>query len=272
MEGWATALTDVPSRSGGAVVTTADGGTPAGVELTVDQLAAEVGMTVRNVRAYAARGLLPAPRLVGRTGYYGPEHVARLRLVRSMLGEGHTLETIARTLSGGRVGAAATALALHRALMEPWLPEEPEEIDRATLAARAGTTAAQEVFDDLEMMGVLEQHDGDRLRVLDPTLLNAGVQAIRLGVTPAALVAAQKQVLELVEQASDIYVEMFHATVWRDFLDAGAPESDWPRIQDVVEQIQPVAAQALLASFRTAMAAAVAQSLQSEMRGLGPET
>ena len=28
-------------------------------ELTVDQLAARVGMTVRNVRAYAGRGLIP---------------------------------------------------------------------------------------------------------------------------------------------------------------------------------------------------------------------
>src|SRR5688572_29997289 len=49
-------------------------------EFTVDQLAAKVGMTVRNVRAYAGRGLIPPPRLVGRTGYYGADHVARLTL------------------------------------------------------------------------------------------------------------------------------------------------------------------------------------------------
>ena len=46
-------------------------------ELTVDELARRAGVTVRNVRAYAARGLLPPPRMVGRTGYYGREHVAR---------------------------------------------------------------------------------------------------------------------------------------------------------------------------------------------------
>jgi DNA-binding transcriptional MerR regulator len=60
-------------------------------ELTVDQLAAKVGMTVRNVRAYAGRGLIPPPRLVGRTGYYGHDHVARLTLVRELLGKGYTL-------------------------------------------------------------------------------------------------------------------------------------------------------------------------------------
>ena len=68
-------------------------------ELTVDQLAALVGVTVRNVRPYAARGLLPPPRLVGRTGYYGREHVARLRLVREMLAEGYPLSMIERTLA-----------------------------------------------------------------------------------------------------------------------------------------------------------------------------
>ena len=64
-------------------------------ELTVDQLAREVGMTVRNVRAYAARGLLPPPRLVGRTGYYGPEHVRRLTQVRRLQDEGLNLAAIA---------------------------------------------------------------------------------------------------------------------------------------------------------------------------------
>jgi DNA-binding transcriptional MerR regulator len=58
-------------------------------ELTVDELAARVGVTVRNLRAYSARGLLPPPRMVGRTGYYGREHVARLLLVREMLAEGY---------------------------------------------------------------------------------------------------------------------------------------------------------------------------------------
>ena len=63
-------------------------------ELTVDELAARAGVTVRNLRAYAARGLLPPPRMAGRTGYYGREHLARLLLVREMLAEGYSLAMI----------------------------------------------------------------------------------------------------------------------------------------------------------------------------------
>src|SRR3954469_6089843 len=68
----------------GAAVTTAEPD-PQPQELTIDELARAVGMTVRNVRAYASRGLMPPPRLVGRTGYYGEEHVTRLTLVRELL-------------------------------------------------------------------------------------------------------------------------------------------------------------------------------------------
>ena len=55
-------------------------------QLTIDELARVVGMTERKVRAYAARGLLPLPRLIGRTGYYSTEHVEQLSLVCSPKG------------------------------------------------------------------------------------------------------------------------------------------------------------------------------------------
>lgn len=237
-------------------------------ELTVDQLAARVGMTVRNVRAYAARGLLPAPRLVGRTGWYGPDHVARLTLVRELLAQGYTLAAVQKTVEGESGTSSAETLALHRAIMAPWLPEAPQETDLPSLAARAGNLAP-DVFagiaDELARLGVLELLDDGRLRVLSPELLDAGLRGIRLGLPAGPLVAAQRQVLELVEQAADIYVEMFRSTVWQDFVDAGTPPDAWPAIRTAVEGLQPVAAQAVLASFRSAMAAAVAAELDRDL-------
>ena len=40
-------------------------------DLTIEQLAAETGMTVRNIRAHQARGLLDPPEVRLRVGYYG---------------------------------------------------------------------------------------------------------------------------------------------------------------------------------------------------------
>src|SRR3954447_22845413 len=160
-------------------------------ELTVDELAARVGVTVRNLRAYAARGLLPPPRMAGRTGFYGREHVARLLLVREMLAEGYSLAMIERTLASAPANASTATLALHRALLAPWLPPEPEVLTGAELAARAGVAEDSAVVDRLVEIGLVERVDGGALRVLDPALLTAGLQVMALGVPPDDLIDAQ---------------------------------------------------------------------------------
>ena len=66
--------------------------------LTIDELARHTGMTVRNIRAHQSRGLLPPPAIEGRTGYYGPEHVARLELIAEMQADGFNLAAIQRLL------------------------------------------------------------------------------------------------------------------------------------------------------------------------------
>src|SRR5579863_5708371 len=67
-------------------------------ELTIEQLAAETGMTVRNIRSHQARGLLAPPEVRSRVGYYGPEHVDQLRLIRALQDEGFNLNGIKRLL------------------------------------------------------------------------------------------------------------------------------------------------------------------------------
>jgi DNA-binding transcriptional MerR regulator len=234
-------------------------------DLTVDRLAARAGMTVRNVRAYAARGLLQPPRIVGRTGYYGPQHVERLTLVREMLAEGYTLSAIEKSLTSAGHGATAS-LALRRALVAPWQPDEPYEASLAELAARSGLPSDPALVEALTALGVLEVVQGDRVRVLNPALLAIGREVVGLGVDAHVLLRSQLAVTALVEQAAATYVEMFRTTVWQAFVDEGMPADGWPRIQAVVEKLQPVAAQALLASFRTAMAEAV----QAEVEVLLP--
>jgi DNA-binding transcriptional MerR regulator len=73
--------------------------------LTIGELAEAAGMTVRNVRNHAARGLLPPPVLVGRTGYYGEAHLERLKLIRAMQAAGFNLEAIGCLLGGAADGA-----------------------------------------------------------------------------------------------------------------------------------------------------------------------
>jgi hypothetical protein len=47
----------------------ADGDAESANDLTIDDLAREMGLSVRNVRSHQARGLLPPPEVRGRIGY-----------------------------------------------------------------------------------------------------------------------------------------------------------------------------------------------------------
>ena len=83
-------------------------------EYRVDDLARLSGMTVRNIREHQSRGLLPAPTVRGRVGFYGPEHLARLEQIKRLQAEGFTLESIRRMLGGG-AEFASFAAAVHQA-------------------------------------------------------------------------------------------------------------------------------------------------------------
>ena len=82
----------------------------AGQGLRIDELAAEVGTTARNIRVYQERGLLPPPERRGRTAYYGTEHKRRLLLILRLLDRGYTFATIEELLIAQRHGFTLTDL------------------------------------------------------------------------------------------------------------------------------------------------------------------
>src|SRR3954471_9275739 len=84
-------------------------------ELTIEELAAESGMTVRNIRSHRARGLLPPPEVRDRVGYYGPEHLGRLRMIQELQTDGFNLKGIEKLLNQN-VGAAEQFLSFRREL------------------------------------------------------------------------------------------------------------------------------------------------------------
>ncbi len=60
----------------------------------IDELARVVGVTARNLRAYQSLGLLAAPRLAGRVGLYGAEHLDRIRAIQRLQSRGFSLAGI----------------------------------------------------------------------------------------------------------------------------------------------------------------------------------
>lgn len=74
-------------------------------EYRMEELAKEAGITVRTLRFYRERGLIPPPRREGRIAWYDDHHLARLRTIAGLLERGHTLNGIAdlaATFESGR--------------------------------------------------------------------------------------------------------------------------------------------------------------------------
>ena len=96
--------------------------------LTLNELTERVQMSVRNVRFYTSRGLVPSPVRRGRSGFYGPDHVARLELVRELQGHGFTLSAIEKYVE--RIPATATPadIALHLSLLAPVTGERDVDV------------------------------------------------------------------------------------------------------------------------------------------------
>ncbi|CAM5285629.1 MerR family transcriptional regulator [Streptomyces badius] len=73
-------------------------------EYRMEELAKD-GITVRTLRFYRERGLIPPPRREGRIAWYDDHHLARLRTIAGLLERGHTLNGIAdlaATFESGR--------------------------------------------------------------------------------------------------------------------------------------------------------------------------
>jgi DNA-binding transcriptional MerR regulator len=135
-------MASVSSDTKAASAQAPDGGS--GAELTIEQLAAEVGMSVRNIRNHHSRGLLPAPEVRARVGYYGPEHVARLRLILDLQADGFNLAAIERLMNASG-GSAARLLGLRRAMTAPFESETPEVVTSEELLQRFGEVEAKDV-------------------------------------------------------------------------------------------------------------------------------
>jgi DNA-binding transcriptional MerR regulator len=217
---------------------------------TIDELAREAGMTVRNVRAHHARGLLPPPEVRGRTGYYGPEHVERLRLIQELQSEGLKLEGIKRLLgdSGERL------LALKRAAGEP--PETPEVVSAQELGERLRLGERDDprrLLEKAQKLGVLVPLGDGHFEVPSPALLAAAEEVVHRGVS----LTHALDMIESVERHSRAvareFIKLFMDDVFKPFADAGMPEGEWGEMTETIEHVRPLAGQALLAVFRRSM-------------------
>jgi DNA-binding transcriptional MerR regulator len=220
-------------------------------QLTVEQLAALTGMTVRNIRAHQARGLLAPPEVRMRVGYYGPDHIAQLRLIRELQDDGFNLTGIKRLLSDS-AGTAERLLAFKQALSAAAGTEPPQQITRSELGRRfrVSSRAAPEVLAQAQRLGVLVALNDDLFEVPSPSLLALAEEGVRNGIALTSALDALAEIERHVDSVSRSFVELFLGEVWKPFAQADMPAEGWPEIQEAVGRLAPVASEALMAIFQ----------------------
>jgi DNA-binding transcriptional MerR regulator len=224
-------------------------------ELTIDELARRTGMTVRNIRAHQSRGLLPPPDVRGRTGYYGPDHLARLRLIQELQADGFNLDLIRRLLDTAG-GSSSEVLRFKQALAQPFGDEQPVTMGVAELIAEWGTADPQLLQQALSLGLVRRLPDG-RFRLPSPRLARAGRELLALGVPLERSLEILAGVRAQADRIAEIYVDVFLETIWKPFERAGRPREGWPAVQEALERLHPLAAESLVAVFGMAMKDAV---------------
>ncbi|HVE68884.1 MAG TPA: MerR family transcriptional regulator [Solirubrobacteraceae bacterium] len=232
--------------------------------LTIDELARRTGMTVRNIRAHQSRGLLPAPEVRGRTGFYGPEHVGRIELIRELQDEGFNLAAIQRLVEGPE-GSSAEVLRFARAVREPFEDEAPEIVTLEELAERWGDRAGPRLLQRVIELGLLRKLGDGRFEELSPRLSRAGAELADMGISPDTAADVIAALRTHAEGIAERFVRLFLDEVWTPFEEAGRPPERWREVRDALERLRPLAAESVLSVFQLAMSDAVDEAFGREL-------
>ncbi|MGW7443652.1 MerR family transcriptional regulator [Kitasatospora sp. NPDC054795] len=236
-----------------------------GLRLTVDELAARAGVTVRTVRFYGTKGLLPPPELgPRRVGLYGATHLDRLELIEELQRQGLTLAAIERYLARLPQDSSPLDLAIHRALVASWTPEAPEEATRAQLERRAGRGLTEEQVGRLAAMGALERTGDPEVFRVDPGLLPLGVRILDVPIPLETLLAARSVVVEHSRATARELQRLFRETVWKPYRESEPAPQELARMRALTDHIQPMVAQALVTAFQRYLREELGEELRQE--------
>ena len=209
-------------------------------DLTIDQLAQRTGVTSRNIRAYQERGLIPPPRLVGRTGYYGEAHVARLHHIARLLDRGFSLASIRELFDAWERGyGIAGVLGFEEALDAGWHRDAARVMTREELLADLDMDDA--TLEGSVALGLVGPREEGGYDVPSPRVLHAAHALRQAGLPIDALLAEAQELLGDLDRIARRWVTLFLDRVWAPYVSSGMPPGELPRITDALHRLPPLA-------------------------------
>jgi DNA-binding transcriptional MerR regulator len=242
------------------------------VEYGVDDLARHAGTTVRNVRLYQERGLLPKPTRRGRSAFYGPDHLVRMKLILRLLQRGYSLVAIKDlTDAWDAKRGLGDILGLGSALGEPFAEEPIHLTEAEVLHAFPGDHDAAPWLQRSVDLGILVP-EGDGYRIPSPSFLAVGAELAANGIPVDHVTDMAETIIGSTTTLAEAFVTMFLDHIWGPYAAAGQPADGLEAVIEKVDRLRPLAAQAVLAALALTMQERVDRALMTEMAGpTGPE-
>lgn len=240
-------------------------------QLTIAELAARTGISVRTIRFYTGLGLIPPPVVRGRLGLYDECHAARLQLIRDLQELGFTLAAIEGYLARIPLDRSPEDLALHRALLAPWLPEEPEIVSRAELDARAGRVLDDDELARLVTLGVIHS-DGGAWTLTSPEMLGYALSLLGTEMDFAVQLASAQIIEAHTSALATELVALFHNTVLREYRERGRPPELRDRLIALLERLKPVTVDGVVTNFQLAVNRAIRESVPASAEASSPQS
>ncbi|WP_329385142.1 MerR family transcriptional regulator [Streptomyces sp. NBC_01716] len=249
---------------------------PAGGRYRIEDLAHASGATVRTIRAYLDRGLLPAPQRRGRANVYGDPHLARLRQIADLLDRGYTLASIKELLEAWDAGRGlGGVLGLVAEVHGPWTDERATRVTRAELNERFGGSPDEAALAEAVELGVLERIPGrdDEFLVPSPQELAVAAELYAAGVPLSAISGHLRELRGQVEHIAARFLEFTTEHVFARYLGHRPPtDTDAAEAASLVRRLRPLARQTVDAELARAMRVFATRHLQRHLVSgdLGP--
>jgi DNA-binding transcriptional MerR regulator len=240
-----------------------------GPEYRIEDLARAGGVTVRTVRAYQDRGLLPRPERRGRANVYGARHLARLRQIAELLDRGYTLASIKELLEAWDAGRGlGGVLGLVAEVRAPWTDEEPARMSRAELDERFDSTEDEAAVAEALELGVLERVPGqdDVFVVPSPQELSVAVELYAAGVPLSAISGHLRELRGQVEHIASRFLEFTTEHVFARYLGHRPPtDREAAEATRLVRRLRPLAQRSVDAELARAMRLFAVRHLEQQL-------
>ena len=199
-------------------------------EYRIDDLARAAGTTVRNVRGYQDRGLIPRPIRRGRIAIYTEQHLSRLKVINDLLRRGFTMSHIGEFLSGLQRGDdLVEVLGLKDLITEPIQRTPSQQVPAGELFDFLGTSDP-DVLGQLQDAGLIEPLGDDAepaaYLVKDTETFDAYRSMMDIGIPLKYILGLQRQLDEELHTVAKTLITAGRAAITEGRFDGWIPESD----------------------------------------------